>query len=63
MSEQTFHPTAAFIGLIFIVLGVVFLLDQLDVIALQARYIVPAMVIGLGLAIMAGSLTRRDRLS
>lgn len=61
MSGWTFHPTAVVIGLLFLVLGVAFLLDQLQAIELQARYIAPAWVIGLGLAIMAGSLRQRSR--
>ena len=61
MNTTHFHLTTAVIGLIFMALGVVFLLDQLDVFSLNARYIVPAFVIGLGLAIMAGSLSRGSK--
>ena len=60
MIGREFHVTSAVIGLVFMVLGVLFLLDQLDVIALEARYVVPAFIVGLGLAIMAGSFVRRS---
>ena len=48
-------------GLFFVVMGTLFLLDELDVIDMQAKVIWPAMLIGLGAAVVAGSVPGRAR--
>jgi hypothetical protein len=48
-------------GLLFVVLGVLFLLDQLNAIDLRASYVFPIVVIAVGAAILAGALGMRDR--
>ena len=49
-------PVAAGAGVLFVVLGVVFLLDALDVWDTEAAVVLPVLVIGLGLALLAGAL-------
>lgn len=44
-------------GLIFIVLGVVFLLEQLDVFELRAVYVWPVVLIAIGVAVLLGGLS------
>ena len=41
-------------GLFFIVAGIAFLLDRLDVWTLRGRYVVPVLLIVLGAAILLG---------
>jgi len=41
-------------GLFFIVAGIAFLLDRLDVWTLRARYVLPMLLIVLGAAILLG---------
>ena len=41
-------------GLFFIVAGIAFLLDRLDVWTLRARYVLPVLLIVLGAAILLG---------
>jgi len=41
-------------GLFFIVAGIAFLLDRLDVWTLRARYVLPLLLIVLGAAILLG---------
>jgi hypothetical protein len=48
-------------GIVFIVAGVAFLLEQLDVWNLEFRTLAPALLIGVGLAILVGGRPRRDR--
>ena len=54
-------PTALVIGLLFVALGVGFLLDSLDVWELRAAVVISLLVIGLGVAVVAGQLARADR--
>jgi len=42
-------------GVFFIAMGVLFLLDQLDVIRLRAAYFIPIVLIVLGAAILIGA--------
>lgn len=53
-----FNPGAALAGLIFIVLGVLFLLDTLDVTNLRRDLLWPAMLIALGLAVILSAAWR-----
>ena len=48
----------ALAGLVFIVAGVVFLLDNVEANAVRSEVILPAVVVGLGLALVASSLQR-----
>ena len=48
-------------GLIFVALGVLFLLDQLDVIDLRAAYVLPTVLIVIGVAVLVAGMGARDR--
>ncbi len=48
------NRTAVVWGIFFIVAGIAFLLDRLDVWTLQARYVLPLLLIVLGAAILLG---------
>jgi membrane protein DedA with SNARE-associated domain len=55
-----FHRGSLIWGLIFIVLGVLFLLDQLDVLDLKAAYILPVVLIVIGVTfLISGAASRR----
>ncbi len=49
-----FSPGSAIVGLIFIALGAYFLLDELDVVRVRPVIVLPIMLIGLGLGLLAG---------
>jgi hypothetical protein len=49
-------PVAAGAGVLFVVLGFVFLLDALDVWDAEPAIVLPVLVIGLGLALLVGAL-------
>ena len=59
MNARTINPTTTILGLVFVVLGGAFLLDQADVIALDMSYVLPALLIGLGLAVLVGAIAPR----
>ena len=44
------------IGIFFVVAGIAFLLDQLDVWTIHATYLLPALLIGLGVAMLLGGM-------
>jgi hypothetical protein len=48
----------ALAGLVFIVAGLVFLLDNIEIIAVRSEVILPAVVLGLGLSLVVSSLQR-----
>jgi hypothetical protein len=52
-----YNRTALIAGLIFVVLGVVFLLEQLDVFDLRAAYVWPIVLIAVGVAVLLGGLS------
>jgi ABC-type antimicrobial peptide transport system permease subunit len=52
-----YNRTALISGLIFVVLGVVFLLEQLDVFELRAAYVWPVVLIAVGVAVLLGGLS------
>jgi membrane-bound ClpP family serine protease len=54
---RTYNRTALLAGLIFVVLGVVFLLEQLDVFELRAAYVWPVVLIAIGVAVLLGGLS------
>jgi hypothetical protein len=47
------------IGIFFVVAGVSFLLDQLDVWTIHATYLLPALLIGFGVAMLIGGVRRQ----
>lgn len=57
MTLEGFNRTSLIAGFVFIVLGVLFLLDQLDVLRLRASYVLPVAVIVIGLVILIGALS------
>jgi membrane protein DedA with SNARE-associated domain len=57
----TYHRGSLVWGLIFVVLGVLFLLDQLDVIDLRAAYILPVVLIVIGVTFLVSGVTFRRR--
>jgi hypothetical protein len=48
-------------GLVFVAVGVAYLLSAMDVIEVEAKWVVPLALIGLGVAGLAGSLLRMSR--
>lgn len=54
---RSYNRIALIGGLIFVVLGVVFLLEQLDVFELQAAYVWPVVLIAIGVAVLLGGLS------
>lgn len=48
------NRTALVAGALFVVLGVLFLLDRLDLIRLGASFVLPLLLIGLGAGILLG---------
>ncbi len=44
------------IGIFFVVAGVAFLFDQLDVWTIHATYLLPALLIGFGVAMLVGGV-------
>jgi drug/metabolite transporter (DMT)-like permease len=60
VNDRSYHRGSVIWGLIFIVLGVLFLLDQLDVIDLRAAYIFPVVLIVIGAVfLVSGAVSRR----
>ena len=60
MNGQGYHRGPVIWGLIFIALGVLFLLDQLDVLNLKAAYILPVVLIVIGAVfLLSGAASRR----
>ena len=60
MTQRRYDLGAAGAGVLFIVLGGVYLLDALDIWDAEARVVLPLLVIGLGLAVLLGALMRSD---
>jgi hypothetical protein len=59
MIRERLDTSGVIAGLIFIGLGVVFLLDRLDVWDLRFEIIWPAVLVGVGALIVLGALLRR----
>jgi hypothetical protein len=53
------NRSALVFGIFFIVAGVAFLLDRLEVWNLQARYLLPILLIVLGIAVLIGGRSPR----
>jgi len=48
------------IGIFFVVAGVAFLMDQMDVWTIHPTYLLPALLIGFGVAMLIGGVRRQD---
>jgi hypothetical protein len=59
MNERTFSPGKLAVGLTFIALGTLFLLDRLEVLRIESGYIWPVVLIGIGLAVLVGGWQSR----
>jgi len=59
--EARYNRSALVAGLVFVVLGVVFLLEQLDVFYLRPGYMWPVVVIASGAAILASGIRSSRR--
>jgi hypothetical protein len=57
MARNGPNRTALVAGLLFVALGVAFLLDALDVVSLRGAYVWPVALIVIGLAVLWGGLT------
>jgi hypothetical protein len=57
MSLEGFNRTSLISGCVFIVLGTLFLLDQLDVVRLRASYVLPVILIVIGVVVLFGALS------
>ncbi len=58
--NEHFRPGTAIVGFVFIALGILFLLDDQDVIRIRPMLILPILLIGLGLGVLA-SITESGR--
>lgn len=58
MAERDTNRVALVAGIVFVVAGVAFLLEALDVWDLDLRTLAPAALIGVGLAILVGGRSR-----
>lgn len=54
MTERSVDRIALAFGIAFVVAGVLFLLDRLDVFELKVSYVVPIFLIALGIGIVLG---------
>ena len=55
---RDYSLTAAVIGLLFVALGALFLLDAVEAIQLRAGVVLPLVLIGAGLGVLAGAVRR-----
>lgn len=64
MSVAGFHRGSLIAGIFFMIMGVVFLLDRLDVIDLRPGLVWPLLLIGFGVGVLAGAVgySRREDL-
>jgi hypothetical protein len=61
MESRGFDPGAVFVGLVFAVLGVIFLTDALDLATWRYGVVLPAILVALGVSAIIGALWRADR--
>jgi hypothetical protein len=54
MDRSQFNITALIVGVMFVIVGSLFLLDEYDVLDLDAVFVLPVLVIGIGIAIILG---------
>lgn len=59
MRMSSFNVTTLVAGLLFVVLGGMFLLDAAGTWSVHPLIVGPVLLIGLGLAVIAGSFSRR----
>jgi hypothetical protein len=59
--RRRYDAAALGAGFVFIVLGVLFLLDQLDVITLRAGYVLPVVLIAIGAGMLVRALLASRR--
>jgi hypothetical protein len=59
MGEPGHSRSGVVMGVFFLVAGVVFLLDRLDVWNLHVRYLLPVLLIALGIAVLIGGRSPR----
>ena len=60
MSRRTLDATSLVAGLVLIGVGVVLLLDRLDVLDLRFGYLWPLLLAAVGAILVASGLARRD---
>jgi hypothetical protein len=60
MADRGPNRTALVWGIFFVLVGVGFLLDRLDLWNLRARYVLPLLLIALGAAILVGGRAGRS---
>jgi hypothetical protein len=51
MNDQ-FSPGTALAGLVFVVLGTLFLLNEMDVVRIRPALVLPMLLIGLGISVL-----------
>ena len=56
-----YNRIAFFSGAFFVIMGVLFLLEQLDVLSLRAAYVVPIILIVIGIAVLLGARSSSRR--
>jgi hypothetical protein len=61
VSERRWPGPVIAIGLVFVVIGVTGLLDQLGLVTLDNRYLAPLLLIVVGAALLLGGSRRRGR--
>jgi hypothetical protein len=59
VADRGTNRAALVFGIFFVIAGVAFLLDRLDVTAFRLRYLAPALLIALGVAVLLGGRSRR----
>ena len=59
MIRERFNLSGVVMGLIFIALGAVFLLDRLEVWDLRFEVVWPGVLVGVGVLVVLGALLRR----
>jgi len=58
---REFNISSLLAGIVFIVLGVLFLLDRLGVLALSGHYVWPIVLVAIGVAVITGGGRRSYR--
>jgi hypothetical protein len=61
MNTRSYDLGVALAGIVFVIAGVLFLLEQLDGIELRPELVLPGVTIGLGAALVVSSLQRHRR--
>lgn len=60
MQRHDLDPTSLISGLLFVGLAVLFLSDRVGALDLQVRWVWPALLMGLGIALLASGPRRRN---